>query len=449
MRVALVAVWAVAVGGERVEAAGGAGRPNVIVIVGDEWGYADMGVQGISKDVVSPNLDSIATNGVRFTSGYVSCPVCSPTRAGFLTGRYQQRFGHELNPIPPVERGGEFGMPVDQVTMADEMKRGGYVTGLMGKWHLGARDPKWWPTRRGFDEFFGFLGGAHTYTAVETGVNALRRGEEIVKEEKEYLTDAISREAVSFIERHQEKPFFLYVAYNAVHTPMQAPEKYLKRFEGEKDEKRRYMLAMLSAADDGVGRILGALREKGLEEKTLVVYFSDNGGPTHANASRNTPLRGYKGQVFEGGIRVPFMAQWKGRIPAGRVIDEPVIQLDVMPTALAAAGIERKEGAVKLDGVNLLPWLEGKGEGRPHETLYWRFSPAWAVRDGDWKLVKTKEGVQLFDLGKDVGETRDLSKERPEVRERLQGKFDQWNGELMEPLWPGKQEGEHQGLQRK
>lgn len=416
-------------------------RANVIWIVADDLGYADIGAQAISKDVATPNIDSIAKDGVRFTNGYVSCPVCSPSRAGFLTGRYQERFGYEANPLPEYDK--TFGLPVDQVTIADEMRRLGYATGAFGKWHQGDNE-KFWPLKRGFDEFFGFLGGLHFYagnrTIAEQGVNVIRRGNEPVLE-KEYLTDAITREAVSFIDRHKDKPFFAYVPYNAVHTPQQAPPRYLKRFPESIDKQRRFMLAMLAAEDDGVGKILAKLREEKLEENTLVVFLSDNGGPTSSNASRNTPLRGFKGQVWEGGIRVAFMMKWPGHIKPGTVVEHPVISLDLFPTSIAAAGGEpRKE--TKLDGVNLLPLLEGKTDAAPHDTLYWRFRPQWAIRDGNYKLLQGRDGVtHLYDLARDASEQTDLIKDQPDVVKKLQTKFDAWNAELMEPLWPGRQEG--------
>lgn len=418
-------------------------KPNVIVIIADDLGYADIGVQGVVRDIRSPNIDSIAKNGVRFTNGYVTAPVCSPSRAGFLTGRYQERYGHELNPIGAVESRVEFGLPLDQVTIADEMKRVGYVTGLMGKWHEGHAE-QFRPLHRGFDEFFGFLGGAHSYTQLGRGENALRRQDEPVQE-KEYLTDAISREAVAFIEKHKAEPFFLEVAYNAVHTPQQSPDKYLERFADVKDKKRKLMLAMLAAEDDGVGEILSDVRANNLEENTLIVFFSDNGGPTGANGSRNKPLRGYKGQIFEGGIRIPFMMQWKGKIESGQVKEEPVISVDVLPTALAVSGATPREG-LKLDGVNLLPWLEGKSTDKPHETLYWRFGEQWAIRDGNHKLLHTTAGgTQLFDLSTDLSEKDDLSKSMPDIAKKLQAKYDAWAKQLHKPLWPGKHEGQYQG----
>ena len=440
MRTLTMLVLGVLLLASQAQAADAPRKPNVVIIIADDLGYADIGAQGLSKDVKTRHIDSIARNGVRFTNGYVSAPVCSPSRAGFFTGRYQQRFGFEGNP----PKGGvpNFGLPANQVTLADEMKRCGYVTGMTGKWHLGTT-AELRPPKRGFDEFYGFLGGAHGYIGAVAqagqGTNAIRRGDTPV-EEKDYLTDAITREAVAFIDRHKAKPFFLYVPYNAVHTPQEAPAKYVERFADVKNTKRKMMLAMLSALDDGVGQILGKLREAGVEEDTMVVFFTDNGGPTQSNSSANSPLKGVKATVWEGGIRIPFMMQWRRRVPAGQVMDHPVITLDLFPTILAAANAEARR-ELKLDGVNLLPWLEGKGQGRPHETLYWRFKPQWAVRDGDMKLVSVGDGpAKLYDLSKDPGEATDLAKDQPEVVKRLQAKYDAWNKENIEPLWKGRQE---------
>jgi arylsulfatase A-like enzyme len=417
-------------------------KPNVIVILADDLGYTDIGAQGIANDVKTPNIDALAAGGARFTNAYVSCPVCSPSRAGFLTGRYQERFGHEHNPAPELENRGKFGLPLDQVTIANEMKKNGYVTGAIGKWHEGTK-PEYRPQKRGFDEFFGFLGGAHGYvnSKIEAkGENSIRRGDTPV-DEPTYLTDAIGREAVSFIDRHQKEPFFLYVPFNAVHTPQAAPPKYREPFKDVADEKRMLELAMLYAMDENVGKIVHKVHEAGLDENTLIVFFSDNGGPTDANASQNKPLRGYKGQVWEGGIHIPFIVNWKGQIPAEQVLDQTIINLDIFPTALAASGAAPDE-KLKLDGVNILPLLKGETKANPHETLYWRFSPAWAIRDGNFKLLLTRDGKKgLYDLSKDLGEKHNLIKSMPEKAEELQKKYDAWAATLPKPLWEGRQEG--------
>lgn len=416
-------------------------RPNVIIILADDLGYADIGVQGVETDVRTPNIDSIAKDGVRFTQGYVSCPVCSPSRAGILTGRYQERFGYEWNPTAEYDM--KFGLPLDQTTLANEFKHLGYATGALGKWHEGNVDG-YYPTQRGFDEFFGFWGGMHGYLNMrppdKQGWNCIRRGNDPYYE-KDYLTDAISREAVSFIDRHADKPFFLYCAYNAVHVPQQAPQKYLDRFPDVQDHKRRVMLAMLSAEDDGVGKILDELRAKKLDENTLVVFLSDNGGPTSEDGSRNTPLRGFKGQVWEGGIRIPFMARWPGHIPAGKIINQPIISLDLFPTTLAAAGA-KPEKDLKLDGLNILPLMEGKSDKSVHPILYWRFEPQWAIRDGDYKLETARDGItRLYNLKDDLREKNDLMQTEPKIAKKLKKEFDAWNAQLMSPKWPGRQEG--------
>ncbi len=408
-------------------------NPNVILIVADDLGYASIGCQGCT-DVPTPHIDSLAKNGVRFTQGYVTCPVCSPTRAGLITGRYQQRFGHEFNPGPANRADEKFGLPLTETTLADRLKAAGYKTGMVGKWHLGYTE-KYHPMERGFQEFFGFLGGGHSYLNAQADAsNPILRGKEKV-DEKEYLTDAFTREAVAFIDRHQKEPFFLYLTYNAVHTPMHATEKYLERFKKIEDQKRRTFAAMLSAMDDGVGAVLDKVRKAGLEENTLIFFISDNGGPTRANTSKNDPLNGFKGQTFEGGVRVPFLVQWKGKLPANRVFDDPVVALDILPTSLAAAGVKLPADA-KLDGVNLLPHLTGDKKERPHEVLYWRTGANTAIRKGDWKLVKMgNTPPQLFDLASDVGEKTNLAEKKPEILKELEAEWKKWDAQLMKPLW--------------
>jgi arylsulfatase A-like enzyme len=408
-------------------------KPNIVVIISDDMGYADIGCQGC-KDIATPNIDSIARKGVRFTNGYVSCPVCSPTRAGLATGRYQQRFGHEYNTGPPP--GGlreQVGLPLTEVTIADVLKCAGYVTYAVGKWHLGMA-PHFHPLKRGYDEFFGFLHGGHSYIDPGLGTfNPILRGTEPV-DEKEYLTDAFSREAVAFVERHRNERFFLYLAYNAVHTPMQAPQRYKDSFQHIKDKKRRIYAGMLTAMDEGIGKLLAKLQELGLEKDTLLFFINDNGGPTPANGSRNTPLRATKGTMYEGGIRVPFMVQWPGRLKAGSTYDKPVISLDILPTAAAAGGAKLPSGR-KLDGVNLLPYLTGAKKQLPHEALFWRSGRNHAARKGDWKLVKMGDETGLYNLASDIGEKKDLKAEKPDVLKEMQDAYERWNAQMIEHVW--------------
>jgi arylsulfatase A-like enzyme len=420
-------------------------NPNIVVLLADDLGYGDLSVHG-ARDIATPHIDSLAREGIRCTSGYVSGPYCSPTRAGLLTGRYQQRFGHEFNPMLLANGGKGQGLPVEETTLASRLQAAGYATGLIGKWHLGEED-QFHPQRRGFEDFFGFLTGSHSYlTSEDTTRGPIVRGRQPVPLNG-YLTDVLAEEAGRFIERSQQRPFFLYVSFNAVHTPMHAPEEAINKFSGEADGRRRTYLAMLSKLDDAVGRLLAKLRELKLEEQTLVFFLSDNGGPTTkfaANGSRNGPLRGSKGDTWEGGIRVPFLVQWKGRLPAGKTYEQPVIQLDIAATALALAGVEAERDA--LDGVNLLPYLAGQNKGAPHEALYWRFGSQMAIRQGDWKLVRPARGGKeyediatqpmLFNLADDMGEQRDLAAQQPEQVRQLQTAWNRWNETLSAPRWP-------------
>ncbi len=412
-------------------------KPNIIFIVGDDMGYADVGFQGC-KDIPTPHLDALAKSGAKFTNGYVTGPYCSPTRAGLLTGRYQTRFGHEFNP----GAGAKMGLPLSESTIADRLKAVGYRTALVGKWHLGTDERH--PQKRGFDDFFGFLGGAHDYFKLD----GILRGNEPVKE-KAYLTDAFGREAVAFIDANKAKPFFLYLAFNAVHTPMQADDPRLKKFASIKDEKRRTYAAMMSAMDDAIGNVIKKLADEKLTENTLITFISDNGGPTMkgttTNASINTPLRGSKRSTLEGGVRVPFLVSWPAQVKAGTTDDRPVIQLDLHATALAAAGITPKADW-KLDGVDLIPYLTGKEKGQPHEALFWRFGKQMAVRKGDWKLVRydlaTEDAsgisaTKLYNLKDDIGEATDLAAKHPEKVKELQADWDTWDKSNVAPLWGG------------
>jgi len=417
-------------------------KPNILVIVGDDMGYADVGFHGC-KDIPTPHLDALAASGVRFTHGYVSGPYCSPTRAGLLTGRYQVRFGHEFN-------GGGVGggLPLTEQTLADRLKAAGYTTGLVGKWHLGESEAMH-PQKRGFDEFFGFLGGAHDYLAPR----GILRGTQPAGDSG-YLTDAFAREAVAFIDRHQEKPWFLYLAFNAVHTPMQADDARLAKFSGIADERRRTYAAMMLAMDDAIGAVRKKVADAGLEKDTLVTFISDNGGPAMpgvtVNGSINEPLRGSKRTTLEGGVRVPFLVSWPGRVKPG-VFEKPAIQLDLHATALAVAGTK----AEKLDGVNLLPFLSGEKSGAPHEALYWRFGEQMAIRAGDFKLVRydsnadTRTGraepvtaAKLYNLASDIHEAKDLAAAMPEKVKELQAKWDDWNQGNIDPPKGGGKKGQ-------
>jgi arylsulfatase A-like enzyme len=424
-------------------------RPNLLLILSDDQGYGDTGATGC-KDFATPHLDSIARNGVRCTSGYVSAPQCAPSRCGLLTGRYQNRFGYEFNNDNPG-----IGLPLSETTLADRLKTAGYVTGAIGKWHLGDEEP-FHPLNRGFSEFFGFLGGGHTYLApagkaAQANRSKLLRGREPVPHTK-YLTDHFGDEAAAFVERHAGEPWFLYLAFNAPHSPVQATPEYLARVAGITNETRRTYAAMVTALDDNIGRVLTKLRATGQEERTLIVFLSDNGGPLGNawNGSDNAPFSGQKGDTLEGGIRVPFFAQWKGVLPAGKVFDAPVISLDLAPTLLAAAGVTPAAEA-KLDGMNLLPAWKGEA-ALPERALFWRFNfpPGreelykTAIREGDWKLVKSWERAasgqrsagtpKLIDLSKDITETSDQSAAQPDRAAALRGKWERWNEGLAEPF---------------
>ncbi len=416
-------------------------KPNVVVILADDLGYGELGFQGHS-DFATPHFDSIANSGVRFTNGYVSAPFCCPSRAGLMTGRYQTRFGHEMNVVGKRNLDSKIGLPLTEKTMANHLQEAGYRTGLIGKWHLGGH-----PMNRGFDEFYGFLHEGHFYypppyrgavTRLRENEppydddNPLMRGRSAV-EEKSYLTDALGREATSFIERNGEKPFFLYLAFNAIHSPMQAPVALMNEFEGLHGEQRRLFAAMTRSMDQATGRVLETLRARGLEQDTLVFFLSDNGGPTAELTSSNQPLRGGKGQLYEGGIRVPFACQWKGRIAPGRVSHETVSSLDLLPTALSAAG---RKLPGNLDGVNLMPHLGDSAKPVERKSLFWRYGGNLALRKGQWKVVKQRSNdFQLFDLASDPAESNDLSTAKASMKQELVAELEATNREMAAPLW--------------
>ncbi len=420
--------------------AGAADLPNIIILYADDAGYADFGFQSITDKAMvglTPHIDSIAATGARFTNAYMSGAVCSPSRAGMLTGRYQERFGHELN-IPPGYMKG--GLPLSEKTMAARLKHVGYTTGIIGKWHLGY-PPAYQPNRRGFDFFLGLLQGSRPYFPMKkpTPHRVIQRNGKATPETG-YVTDRFGEGAIEFIKAHRDRPFFLYVSFTSPHGPLQAKPSDLKQLEHITDRRRRIYAAMVKCMDDNVGRILNVLRETGLDDRTLVVFTNDNGGQTKTGAV-NTPLRGRKGQMWEGGIRVPMAMKWPGRIDPGITIDDPVIALDLLPTFLAAAG-RRVDPAWKLDGVNLLPRLTGKESAIPERPLFWRIhgpDRETAVRLGKWKLIQPDQRPAtrplLFNLEDDIGESNDVAAMHPEQVTRLSAILDRWERQLVDPLW--------------
>ena len=414
----------------------GSPPPNLIILFSDDAGYADFGFQG-SEAIRTPQLDRLAASGVRFTNGYVTASVCSPSRAGMLTGRYQQRFGHELN-LPgkedPAVPDSARGLPLTELTIADWLSDAGYVTGLVGKWHLGLED-HFHPTRRGFDEFFGMRAGSGPFWS---GRNlGVERGMERVHPDSlDYLTDEFGSQAVDFIQRHRDGPFFLYVSFTTPHTPMQPrPDLLPEELDRFRTEVRAQYAAMMHSLDDNIGRIVEALDAQGLRENTLIFFANDNGGAMPFNGSLNAPLRGAKGTSLEGGNRVPFLMSWPGTIPAEGVRDEPVITLDVLPTFLAAAGVDLPTDR-SFDGADLLPLMTGTSNAAPHDTLFWKMQWGAAVRAGDWKLVRTPAGEHwLFNLDNDLSETTDLAAAEPERTATMRRSLESWESTHPAPIW--------------
>jgi len=422
--------------------------PNLIVILVDDMGYADVGFNGC-KDIPTPNIDQIAKQGVTFTNGYVSYAVCGPSRAGLITGRYQDRFGFGRNPLfAPNDP--NMGLPLSEETLAKVLRQADYKSAALGKWHLGAH-PSQRPLERGFDDFFGFLTGGHRYFPEEWtledeyAVNSqfaayrtkLLRNEQRI-EEKEYLTDALSREALSYIEQYKDDPFFIYLAYNAPHAPLQATNKYLQRFEHITDRKRKIYAAMVSAVDDGVGQILDQLDALELTDNTLVVFLSDNGGPETKNGSDNGILRGQKGDLTEGGIRVPFAMQWPAKIKAGTVYEAPVISLDIFAT-IVAQNEHKIQLKNPLDGVNLIPFLEAKESEIPHPYLFWRKfdQQKMAIRKRDEKLLSHSQSLQLYNLREDISEQYNQADKQAETVVQLQQAYQNWEGQMKDPVFLG------------
>lgn len=446
-----------------------------MLLVADDLGYAELGCQG-NRSVNTPKIDAFSQTAVRCTQAYVTAPNCSPSRAGFLTGRIPLRFGYEFNPIGARNEDPRTGLPTNQQTMAEYLHDAGYTTGLVGKWHLGGA-ADFHPQRHGFDEFFGFLHEGHYFVPspwnetttwirrkrlpsvqdkryqvsqnlvysshmghdepdYDANNPILREGQPVVEEA--YFTDAITREATSFIERYQTSPWFLYVAYNAVHSPLQAKNDTLTLFNNEEDIHRRIFLAMLYDLDRSVGQILQSLEETGQSNNTLVVFFSDNGGPTKETTASNLPLRDGKGSMYEGGLRVPILIRWPDQLEGGSVCDAIISTLDLFPMITGMIG---DKSLYKLDGTDVMKVIRNP-ESAKGRTLYWRQGKRAALREGRWKIVASNghnspNKWQLFDLQSDPTEKNDLS-QSPDHRQQmleLLRKWDALNQEMAEPLF--------------
>jgi len=412
-------------------------KPNFILIVVDDLGYADVGFHG-STQIKTPHLDRLAAEGVVCSNGYVSAPVCSPSRAGLMTGRNQPGFGYDNN-LATNQPGfdPEFGgLPIGEKTVADRLKPLGYVNGLIGKWHLGLR-PQFHPLKRGFDEFWGFTGGGHNYFPTPPGKGYDAPIECNYKQAQTitYITDDIGSEAVDFVRRHRHEPFFLFVSFNAPHGPLQATEADLQLYAQVANKRRRTYCAMVHRLDVNIGKIMDAIEQTGLTAKTLVAFISDNGGPVDHNASINAPLNGQKGILWEGGMRVPFILRWPQALRAGQTYEHPVSSLDFAPSFVTAAG-----GAIraqdKLDGVDLIPFLTGKQEGRPHDKLLWRFTISAAIRDGNWKLVRLPDRLpMLYDLSQDISEQKDRALDNLERTRAMVKQLGDWDVRLPHPVF--------------
>ena len=400
-------------------------KPNIVIILTDDQGYADVSYNPHSPPEVStPNIDALADSSIICTQGYTSGHVCSPTRAGLMTGRYQQRFG-----IYTAGEGGS-GVPLDEVFLPQRLGPAGYVSGALGKWHLGLTE-EYHAMNRGFDEFYGFMGrGAHPYFDHSDMNHPIYRGLTPIKEEG-YLTTRITEEAVDFINRHKEEPFFLYVTYNAVHAPPEAPEEDIKKVTG--DKTRDTLMAMIKHLDMGVGEIVNALKKQNIFDNTLLIFLTDNGGSGAMNAN-NAPLRGFKQMDYEGGVHVPFIVSWPAQLKGGEKCDVPMWSIDLFATALDAAGLPVPKDK-PLDGKSILSVLKGETDNL-HDDLYWSSGGAngkWAIRSGNWKLVAEKDHIELFDLKKDLSETTDLAIKNPKVVAELTAKYNAWLDEMADP----------------
>jgi len=410
--------------------------PNVVIFFSDDAGYEDFGFQK-SETHLTPWIDRLASMGTVFTQAYASSSVCSPSRAGLLTGRYQNRFGIEYN--LPTKASAQFdldktGLPLSEVTLGDLVNSIGYQTAMIGKWHLG-EGAAFLPDQRGFDKYFGLMGGSSGY---HTG-----KAHQIVSNYKSvevdtlpYLTDVLGDEAVSFVQSNHDRPFFLYFPFNAPHGPLHAKPEYLEKYAKQfTNRKRAANAALTQSMDENIGKVLRTLSQLNLDENTLVIFANDNGGQASQNGASNLPLNGTKGTVLEGGIKTPMIISWPGRVPAGQSYNQLVSTLDILPTVAMALNLDLPAGLI-YDGVNLLPYVQGKIAQPPHETLFWQVNWASAVRHENWKLIRTPTNeTLLFDLKSDASESDDLSHKHPKLLEFLNTKLKRWQEQMSDPLW--------------
>jgi uncharacterized sulfatase len=427
-------------------------KPNIILIYSDDHGWADLGIQGSDQDIRTPNLDAMARDGVRFTRGYVTAPQCVPSRAGVLTGRYQQRFGVEDNNKGPL--------PLAELTIAERLKAAGYVTGQVGKWHLdlvgGKKGDKllrsskeFMPHAQGFDEYF--RGELRQYLASHDLQGKPFADAPHVVADNRFRVVVQTEAALSFLDRRAAKPdqpFFLYLAYYAPHVPLESPEPWFSQTPAHLPKERRQALAMMAAMDEGIGQLRAKLKASGQDKNTLIFFIGDNGAPLGKSwdGSLNTPLIGQKGMLAEGGIRTPFVATWPDRLPAGKVYDQPVSSLDVAATAVAAAGLPK---APELDGTDLAPFVSGQNSDAPHERLFWRWGSQAAVLEHPWKLIRLGDREEmLFDVTLPDGEnlTKNQAKARPEIVARLRTALKTWSDTLTPPGLPASLDPHHEGM---
>lgn len=404
-------------------------KPNFVIILADDLGYGDLGFTG-STEIRTPNIDALAKTGIQCTQGYVSAPVCGPSRAGLMTGKNQVNFGFDNNPIVDLPQFDEnyVGIPLEEKTMADRLASLGYTNGLIGKWHLGEAD-HFHPTKRGFHEFWGYRGGGHNYFAYKPDGSSYKNSIESnykTPQEITYLTDNKGDECVDFIKRHKKDPFFLYASFNAPHAPMQATKADLKLYSDIKNKKRRTYAAMIHRLDVNVGRIVEELKKQKIYKNTVIVFLSDNGGPCDHNSSINAPYNGQKGILLEGGIRVPFIISYPNKLKKG-IYNKPITSLDLTPTFVALAGGTINSND-QLDGVDIMPYLLQVKAGKPHETLMWRFTISGGIRKGDWKLIRLPDRLpMLFNLNKDPSEQNNVASKHWDLVESMLKELGDWD----------------------